>query len=156
MIFNELINHIDVQIKYLLEISLKTIYVNNSFGLFEHFKKDLNEDFNLLFTLMKPKSIQINDILYEFFIEYLNYIKFYYFNGKITQELLELYLKILEFILDNGLSDEYFLLSLTAQLKLEEFQEKLKKINDHLEKKELESYYQELIEQLRNYIKIIF
>ncbi|GAJ17620.1 unnamed protein product, partial [marine sediment metagenome] len=87
---------------------------------------------------MDTKNDSINDIIFEFLIDYLNYIKAYLFEGKISKVLLNNYIEILEYCLGNDLLNEYFLLSIIDQIKLKKFEisESLKELN----RKELEKY----------------
>ena len=125
----------------------------HSFGLFDYFKKEMDENFDALLSLKNPNYTEINDILNEYYIEYLNYLKVFYHNGKISKELLELYLKILEYYLSNNLTNEYFLLSIISQLNLEKFQNKFDNDSDT---KELEKRYEDVISEMKNYIELIF
>jgi len=155
-LLNKIYNLNNKKVIYYLEMSLKSIFINNSFGLFEYFKKEMNEDFDGLLNLMNPNYTQINDILNEYYIEYLNYLKVFYHNGKISKTLLEIYLKILEYFLRNKLTNEYFLLSIISQLNLEKFQNNLEKFDNDSDEKELEKRYQEVISEMKNFIELIF
>jgi len=147
------INIFSEKTKYFFVISLKTILLNNSFSLFEYFKNELKENFGIFFNIMIPNVNQINDIVYEFSIEYFIYIKTFHYNGKISSGLLELYINILDYFLHNNLSSEYFLLSIITQLNMPIINNGLKiKCN----KKELENQYKNVISEMKEYIKIIF
>ncbi|MHA1438495.1 MAG: hypothetical protein ACTSPD_13045 [Promethearchaeota archaeon] len=161
LFFKEILLYNNKKINNLIEISIKVIYKANLNAIFEYFKKFLKEDFTILLNQMEPENRIFNDIIFEFFIDYLNYSKIFYFNGKITKELLENYLKIFEFFYNSGFMNEFFLFSAISQLKLKKIEvfslsRTLNRKDELLNKEKLKEIYKIIIKELKEDIKIIF
>jgi len=145
----------------IMESSLNTLFLSENFSILEYFSKNLREDYNQILSLMGKGTEKLNSIVCDFIIDYTNYSKNFHHDGKITEKLLLSYIKVLEFFLNGGFSNEYLLFSILNQFKIRKFEierisENLRDIDKKRTQSELANYYHEVIEELKNYIKIIF
>ncbi|TFF87426.1 MAG: hypothetical protein EU550_03270, partial [Promethearchaeota archaeon] len=143
------------EILHLIEFSLRKVYSNHSTQLFEEL-----ESIGDILNLMDEKLEVLNEFLYEFLIDYLEYRKIYQSQGKITQDLLESYLIILKFLHSHELRDEFFLFSILNQVNIKklDFSHILKELQESESKNvtKLNQFYQELIDELDYYKNLIF
>lgn len=154
-------HEISRKVRFLLEISINTLYQNEKFSIFEFFKEDIKQDFLVLLNLLTTGKKELNDVIMDFLIDYLEYSKIIYYDGKISKGLLNNYVNVLAFIVNHDYAEEYFLFSILSQLKFQNFQVDLisvkdKKDVDKRDKEKVNIIFKQVISKLREYIEIIF
>ncbi|MHA1150306.1 MAG: hypothetical protein ACTSR8_18930 [Promethearchaeota archaeon] len=146
------------KVKYFLENSIKTIFQNHSVKVFKYFNKKLEKNLPYLLNLMNANNPTLNDIIIEFFIDYLEYQKIFNYNGKITKPLLQDYLNILKTLSQKELYNEFFIFSVVYQLDLKQFDYSnlLSLSSPSKDQGTIETYYKKIINELDEYLNIIF
>lgn len=131
--------------------ALKRLYYSDTQLFLKKFFNKNRADLEVLFKYMVLKIEQLNDFLLEFLIDYFEFFRVIEYDGKISKDLLELYLKSLVFLIDNNLENEYAFLSITHQLNLKKHH-----YNKDIEQIELKNAFKCLIKEVKDYIEIIF